>query len=89
MCVHVCMYMRMCICMYMYICMSVYMYAHTCICTRVWVYMCTRVGASCLFVLSNLSDTCVCITGVFEYLHACVGGDGKWGFVQLVQLVRG
>ena len=31
---------------------------------NVWVYICTRVGAFCLFVLSNLSTTCACITGV-------------------------
>ena len=64
MCVHVCMYMQMCICMYMYICVSVYMYAYTCICPRVWVQICTRVDAFYLFVLSNPSTTCVCITGV-------------------------
>jgi len=64
MCVHVCVYRCMCICMYMYVCMSVYMYAYTFIYTRVWVYICTRVGAFCLFVLSNLSTTCTCITGV-------------------------
>ena len=64
MCVHVCVYRCMCICVYMYICMSVYMYAYTFICARVWVYICTRVGAFCLFVLSNLSTTCACITGV-------------------------
>ena len=51
-------------CMYMYICISVYMYAYTCIYARVWVYICTRVGAFCLLVLSNLSTTCACITGV-------------------------
>jgi len=27
--------------------------------------ICTGVGAFCLFVLSNLSATCACITGVF------------------------
>ena len=64
MCVHVCVYRCMCICMYMYICMSVYMYEYTFIYARVWVYICTRVGAFCLFVLSNLSTTCACITGV-------------------------
>jgi len=32
--------------------------------TRVWVYIYTCVGAFCLFVLSNLSATCACITGV-------------------------
>ena len=64
MCVHVCVYRCMCICMYMYICMSVYMYAYTFMYARVWVYTCTRVGAFCLFVLSNLSTTCACITGV-------------------------
>jgi len=71
MCVHVCMYMCMCICMYMYICVSVYMYACTYICTRVWVYICTREGTFCLFVLSNPSTTCVCITEVLS-TPACV-----------------
>ena len=85
MCVHVCVYMCMCTCMYMYICVSVYMYAYTCICTRVWVYICTRVGAFCLFVLSHFCTTCVCTTGVFQHQHACVVGDWKWGFFQLVR----
>ena len=62
--VHVCVYRCMYICMYMYICMSVYMYASTFIYAHVWVYICTRVGAFSLFVLSNLSTTCACITGV-------------------------
>jgi len=84
MCVHVCVYRCMCICTYMYICMSVYMYAYTFIYVRMWVYICTRVGAFCLFVLSNLSTTCACITGVSEHLHACVWGDWKWGLFQLV-----
>jgi len=44
--------------------MSVYMYAYAFINTRVWVYKSTRVGAFCLFVLSNLSTTFACITGV-------------------------
>jgi len=75
MCVHVCVYMCMCICMYLYICVSVYMYAYTYIYTRVWVYICTRVGAFCLFVLSNPSTICVCITGVFlTPACVCVGG---------------
>jgi len=67
MCVHVCVYMCMFICMYMYgvICVSVYMYAYTGIYTCVWAYICTRVGAFCLFLLSNPSSTCVCLTGVF------------------------
>jgi len=72
MCVHVCVYRCMCICMYMYICMSVYMYAYKFIYARVWVYIYTCVGAFCLFVLSNHSTTCACITGVFSHLHACV-----------------
>jgi len=63
MCVHVCVYRCMCICVCMFICMSVYMYSYTFTYARVWVYICTRVGAFCLFVLSNLSDTCACITG--------------------------
>jgi len=33
-------------------------------CARLWVYICTLVGAFCLFVLSNLSTTCACITGI-------------------------
>jgi len=49
---------------------SVYMYAYTCIYTGLWVYICTRVGAFCLFVLSNLSTTRVCITGFF--LNTCM-----------------
>jgi len=76
----ICIWMRMCvydiawhvealllrfsICTYMYICMSVYMYAYTVIYARVWVYICTRVDVFWLFVLSNLSITCACITGV-------------------------
>jgi len=73
MCVHACVYMCMFICMYMYICVSVCMYAYTGIYTRVWVYICTRVGVFCLFLLSNPSSTCVCLTGVF-FTPACVGG---------------
>ena len=69
MCVHSCMYRCMCICMYMYICMSVCMYAYTFMYARVWVYICNRVGAFCLFVLSNLSTTCACITG---FLNTCM-----------------
>ena len=86
MCVHVCVYMCMCICMYMYICVSVYMYAFTCICTRSWVYICTRVGAFSLFVLSNLSTTCACITGV-TFFNTCTRvwwGIGSEGFFHLV-----
>jgi len=64
MCVHVCVYRCMCMCMYMYTCMSVYMYAYTFIYTRVLVFICTSVGAFHLFVLSNLSTTCACVTGV-------------------------
>jgi len=64
----------------MYIYVSVYMYAYTCIYTLVWVYICTRVGAFCLFVLSNPSTTCVCITRVF-LTPACVCGGGlEMGF---------
>ena len=37
-------------------------------------YICTRVGAFCLFVLSNLSTTCACITGVLTLACVCVGG---------------
>jgi len=38
---------------------------YTCDHTQHGVYICTRACAFCLFVLSNLSTTCVCITGVF------------------------
>ena len=80
MCVRVCVYMCMCICMYMCICVCVYMHACTFIYTRVWVYICTRIGGTrvgvfCLFVLSNPSTICVCITGVF-CTPACVCGGG-------------
>jgi len=44
-------------------------------------YICTRACAFCLFVLSNLSNTCVCITRIFRHLHACVGkNDLEAGF---------
>jgi len=68
--VHTCAYACICICvcmyrcMYMYICMFVYMYAYTFIYTCVWMYICTRVGTFRLILLSNLSATCACITGV-------------------------
>ena len=75
MCVHVCVYMWICMCMYMHICVSVCMYAYRCICTCVWVYIHTRVGAFCLFVMSNPSTTCMCITGVFS-TPACVCSGG-------------
>ena len=75
MCVYVCVYVCMCICMYMHICVSVYIYVYTCICTCMWVYVRTRVSAFCLFVLSNPSTTCVCITGVFS-TPACACGAG-------------
>jgi len=80
MCVHVCVYRCICICMYMYTCVSVYMYAYILIYARVWVYICTRVGAFCLFVLSNLSTTCACITCVSEHCMIVCGGIGS-GFV--------
>jgi len=96
--VHMCAYACVCICVCMYVCivhvymyvyvyiMSVYMYAYTFMYARVWVYICTRVGAFGLFVLSSLSTTCACITGVSYHLHACVWGDWKWGLFQLVQV---
>ena len=68
--------------------MYVYVYMHVCvyvfnsfIYTRVWVYICTRVGAFYLFVLSNLSTTCACITGVSQHFHVCGGGKLEVGFV--------
>jgi len=63
-CVHVCVYGCMCVCMCMYVCISVCMCACAFVCARMWMYVCTRVGAFCLFVLSNLSTTCACFTGV-------------------------
>ena len=38
---------------------------YTCDNTHNGVCICTRVGTFCLFVLCNLSTTCVCIIGVF------------------------
>jgi len=87
MCLHVCRYMCMCICTYKNICVSVYMYAYTCICTRVWVYICTRVGAFCLFVKSNPSSTCVCITGVFSTPACMCGGSLAIGFFSSLFMV--
>jgi len=66
--VHVHMYVYVCLC----ICMCIHVYAHAC-----GFYIYTRVGAFCLFVLSNPSTTCVCITGVVSHLHACVVRDWK------------
>ena len=87
MCVHVCVCVCTCICMCIYVCVSVYMYAYPCcIYTRVWVYICTRVGAFCLFVLSNPSTTCVCITGVFlTPACMCRGGweERGWNRVKM------
>ena len=53
------------------------MYTHTRAYINVYAYIYTRVGAFCLFVLSNPSTTCVCITGVVSHLHACVVRDWK------------
>ena len=50
-------------------------------------HTCDFVGAFCLFVLSNLSTTCVCITGVFQHLPACVGGDWSGGLSSLFVMV--
>ena len=78
--------------MYMHIRMSVYMYAYTIIYARVWVYICTRVGAFGLFVLSNLSTTCACITGVFlnTCMRVCGGiGSGLCCSLFMVALVTG
>ena len=84
-CMYACMcaraYVCICMCMYMCICMHVHVYS------RVWLYICIRVGAFCLFVVSNLSTTCVCIIGVCLSLHACVGGDWKWRFPWLALVV--
>jgi len=94
--VQTCGYACVCICVCMYVCIvHVYMYAHVymyvCVYVCIYIYIrarvgviCTRVGAFCLFVLSNLSTTCACITGVFQHLHACVWGDWKCGLFQLV-----
>ena len=51
--------------------------------TRHRVYICTRVRAICLFVLSNLSTTCVCITGAFQHPHAWVRGGWNGVFFSL------
>jgi len=50
------------------------------------VYICTRVCAFFVFVLSNFSTICVCITGVFKHLHARVGRSSKRGLSQLVHV---
>jgi len=50
---------------------------YTCNQTQHGMYICIHVCAFCLFVLSNLSTIRVCIPGVFEHLHACVGGGWK------------
>ena len=63
-CVCMCACMGACVCVCMYVCISVYMCACAFVCARMWMYVCTRVGAFCLFVLSNLSNTFSCITGV-------------------------
>ena len=63
-CVCMCACMGACVCVCMYLCISVYMCACAFVCVRMWMYVYTRVGAFCLFVLSNLSTTCMCITGV-------------------------
>ena len=87
MCVHVCVYsacVYVCICIY--VCLCICMHIHLFIYARVWVYICTREGTFCLFVLSNLSATCACITGVSEHLHAWVWGDWTWGFFQLFMI---
>jgi len=52
------------------------MYAYTFIYARVWVYICTRVGAFCLFVLSNLSTTCVSQVFLNTCMRVC-GGIGS------------
>jgi len=65
----------------MYVCLSVYMYAYTFIYTHMWVYICTHVGAFCLNILSNLSTTCVCITGAFPTpVYVCGSGLEVGGF---------
>ena len=70
--IHMYVYVYMCVCVYVYI----YIYMYT-----VWLYICTCVGAFCLFVLSNPSTTCVCITGVFS-TPACVCSGGlQVGFI--------
>jgi len=73
-----CMRVRVNVHMYIYVnmCVCVYVYAYTCTYKREWVYICTRVGFFCLFVLSNLSSTCVYITGVC-LTPACVCRRGS------------
>ena len=80
-CVHVCVYGCMCMRVCMYVCISVYMCACAFVCARMWMYVCTRVGAFCLFVLSNLSTTCACITGVSSTLVCVCVGELEVGFV--------
>ena len=74
-CAYVCIFMRM------YMCVHVCVYMCMCIC--ICIYVCTRVGSFFLFVLSSLSTICRCMPGISEHLHACVGGDWKWGLFSL------
>ena len=61
------------VCVCVYVCISVYMCACAFVCACMWMYVCTRVRTFCLFVLSNLSTTCACITGL-TLACVCVGG---------------
>jgi len=88
----------MCICVCMYACIfaRMYVYAYMCVCVYVciYMYMHTRVSVHmhscrriCLFVLSNPSTTCVCITGVFSTLTCVCGGGLEVGvFLSLFML---
>jgi len=85
-CVRVCMcacaYVCICIYVCLWICMHIHVYVHACGCTYT---LC--VGAFCLFVLSNPSTTCACITGVFP-TPACVCSGGlEVGFLVTLFMV--
>jgi len=85
-CAHVCVYGCMCVCVCMYVCISVYMCACAFVCARMWMYVCTRVGTFCLFVLSNLSTTCGCVTGVSNTCMRVCGGVGSVVCLSLIMV---
>jgi len=79
-CIGVHIHAYVCVCACMRVCVHVHMFVHACMCVCVYVYIYmyihTRVGVhmqSCrrILLLSNLSTTCVCITGVW-WTPACV-----------------
>jgi len=81
--VHVYMYVYVCACVCVYVC--IYMYIHT----RVGVHMhsCRCILFVCTVQSLYYMRVSQCITCVFKYLHACVGGDWKWNFFSFLHAV--